>query len=417
MNLHHSKPTVVIGAGIIGAAIAHEMQRRGEKTILIDRNEPGTGASFGNMASIAINGFDAISRPSTWKKIPFWLVNPEAPVCADPLYVPKMLPWALRFLLAGTHKRIEEIEDAGASLATRAHQDLAAMLDRLNASDMLSQKTCLCLFGSEDEFAAGKANLDMMTRYGLEFEILSGRAIQAHEPLLNTAISKAALLPGNHFISNPYQLVLRLVEDFLALGGELRKTEITGMEPDGNRVTGLRLADGGRIEAEKIVVAAGVGSRFLAADIGEMLPLETERGYHTQIMEPGIELQWSIIWPDRAFMITPTAGGIRVGGSVEMAGLEKAPNYRRAKILVEHAKYALPGLQTGQASEWMGHRPALPDTIPVISASEKYSGLFYATGHGHLGLTFAATTARLLADMMTGLKPPVAMQPFDIGRF
>lgn len=134
-------------------------------------------------------------------------------------------------------------------------------------------------------------------------------------------------------------------------------------------------------------------------------------------MAPGIAMRHSIIWPARAFMVTPTAGGIRIGGTVEMAGLDAPPDFRRAKVLVRRAKEALPSLQTGEASEWMGHRPALPDTVPIIGPSATTRGLYYATGHGHLGLTYAATTARIIADLVTGAPPPIDLAPYRVDRF
>ncbi|MDO6966259.1 NAD(P)/FAD-dependent oxidoreductase [Rhizobium alvei] len=412
-----SDPIIIAGAGIVGAAIAFELSRRGRKVVLIDRQEPGRGASFGNMASIAINGFDAVSRPSTWKKIPFWLANPVAPVAADPLYAWRMVPWFLRFLRAGTSSRIREIEDAGASLATRSLEDLRLMLSLLGADHMLSETSCLCVFGSESEYRAGQGNLEMMGRYGLKYEILRGAEIQDREPLLTREIQHAALLPDNHFVSNPFELVGRLVAAMQSHGGTLVRGEVADVERDNGLVTGVRLTDGRTIAGSKVALTLGVHTRELAGRLAEPIPLETERGYHTQIMAPGIDLKWSIIWPERAFMITPTAGGIRVGGSVEMAGLERAPNWRRARILVDHAKFALPGLKVENAEEWMGHRPALPDTIPVISASARHPGLYYATGHGHLGLTYSATTANIMADMMTGEAPAVDMRPFRVNRF
>lgn len=134
-------------------------------------------------------------------------------------------------------------------------------------------------------------------------------------------------------------------------------------------------------------------------------------------MKPGISMRYSVIWPHRAFMVTPTAGGIRVGGNVELAGLDAAPDFRRPRVLVRHAQRALPGLKVEETTEWMGHRPALPDTIPIISPSSKMPGVFYATGHGHLGLTFSATTALVIADMVTGLKPSLDVTPFRIDRY
>jgi D-amino-acid dehydrogenase len=415
--MENRHPVIVAGAGIIGAAIAHELAARGEKVVLIDRQEPGRGASYGNMASIAVNGFDAISRPSTWKKIPGWLTNPDAPVTADPRYMVRMLPWFLKFLAAGRPSRIRAIEDAGASLASRSLADLKALLDRIGARDMLSQATCLSLYGSEAAFEDDHGNRDLMDRYGIKYEVLSGSAIREREPLLNPAIAKATLLPDNPFVSDPFRLVLRLVEAMQAAGGERLTGEVTRVERDNRGVTAVILADGRRLETSRLVIAMGVQTRALAAALGEPMPLETERGYHTQIMAPGIDLTYSLIWPERAFMVTPTAGGIRVGGSVEMAGLTRVPNWRRARILVEHARYALPALKVEDQSEWMGHRPAMPDTIPVLSASAQTAGVYYATGHGHFGLTYAATTGLVMADLLQGKTPPIDLRPFRIDRF
>lgn len=413
-----SHPVVVAGAGLVGTAIARELASRGEKVILVDRQEPGRGTSFGNMASVAVNGFDAASRPSTWRKLPFWMMNPQAPVTAHPLYAMKMIPWFLRFLAAGKPRRIREIEDAGASLATRALGDIRTLLANLNAPELISEATCLQLYETEKAFEDGRDNLELMDRYGLKYEVLTGAAIREHEPLLNPAISKAVLLPQNHFITDPLGYVCRMADDMQRRGGELLRGEIGRVERDIRGVTAVLLKDGRRIETDRLVVAAGMETAALASSMDEPIPLETERGYHTQIMPPGgASLRYSLIWPERAFMVTPTAGGIRVGGSVEMAGLTRAPNWRRARILVEHARFAVPSLKVENATEWMGHRPALPDTIPILSASARTRGLYYATGHGHLGLTYSATTGIVMADLVMGRTPAVDLKPFRIDRF
>ena len=412
-------PIIVAGAGLAGVGVARELAARGEKVVLIDRHEPGRGTSFGNMASIAVNGFDAASRPSTWKKLPFWMMNRQAPVTADPLYAVRMVPWFMRFLAAGRPKRIREIEDAGASLATRALADIRRLLGNIGAPELISEATCLQLYETEKAFEDGRDNLELMDRYGLEYEVLSGDALRAREPLLNPAILKAVLLPQNHFITDPHRYVMAIVEDMQRRGGELLTGEIARIEHDARGVTAVVLTDGRRIETGRVVIALGVKTADVARSMGEPFPLETERGYHTQIMSPGEggKLRYSLIWPERAFMVTPTAGGIRVGGSVEMAGLTRAPNWRRARILVEHAKFAVPSLKVENTTEWMGHRPATPDTIPVLSASARTKGLFYSTGHGHLGLTYSATTGIVMADLIQGRAPPVDMTPVRINRF
>jgi D-amino-acid dehydrogenase len=410
------RTVAVVGAGVIGASIAFELQRRGLKVTLIDKGEPGRGTSFGNMASIALD-FAAGSGPSTWRKIPGWLLDPEAPVWLRPSYAAKMLPWFVRFIAAGRPSRLRQIENAGMSLSAHALDDFRSMLSAIGALEMMTEEGCLAIYETEAEFADDRGHVEMMQRYRFDFEVLSGAAIRRYEPALSPSIAKAILLPDNKSVRSPYQLVVKLTDAAKARGATFLSGSVRNIEHKSNGDAVVLLDDGGRFEANAVVLAAGVHTRVLAEKLGEPIPLETERGYHTQIMKPGISMRYSLIWPHRAFMVTPTAGGIRVGGNVELAGLDAPPDFRRPRVLVRHAQRVLPGLKVEEATEWMGHRPSLPDTIPIISPSSKMPGVFYATGHGHLGLTFSATTARLIADMVTGIKPPVDMTPFRINRY
>lgn len=415
--MDEKKQTVaVVGAGVIGAAIALELQRRGLQVTLIDKGEPGRGTSYGNMASIALD-FAAGSGPSTWRKIPRWLLDPEGPVWLRPAYALKITPWFLRFLAAGRPSRLRAIEDAGMALSDRALSDFRAMLDAIGAPDLMTDEGCLAIYETEAEFTGDRGHLDLMRRYGFGFDILGGSDIRAIEPALSPSIARAVLLPDNKTIRNPYQLVVRLADAARGLGASFVSGAVRNVEKSGDGTSVVLLESGERITVDRVVLAAGVHTRFLAEKLGEPIPLETERGYHTQIMQPGISMRYSVIWPHRAFMITPTAGGIRVGGNVELAGLDAAPDFRRARVLVRHAQRAVPGLKVEEATEWMGHRPSLPDTIPIISPSSKMQGVWYATGHGHLGLTYSATTAQLVADMVTGRKPAVDLAPFRIDRY
>lgn len=408
---------VVVGAGIIGTAIAYELQRRGQSVVLIDRSAPGQGASYGNMASIAVTEFMPASRPGIWAQIPKWLLDPEGPVRVRPSHMPRLVPWFLRFLAASRPSKLRELEKAGAVLCARVHEDLDALLKQTGLQHMLSAEGCLSVYSDDAEFHADREHIDILDRFGFRYEVLAGNSVRDLEPALTTKIGKAVLFPDNRSISDPYRLVVALSERFQVLGGHIEQGEVVGFEHDYAGVAALRLGDGRRLEADGVVLAAGAFTARLSARLKEPIPLETERGYHTQIMAPGISMRHSMIWPARAFMVTPTAGGIRVGGTVEMAGLDAAPDYRRAKVLVKRAREALPELKVEQTSEWMGHRPALPDTVPVMGLSAKHRNVWYATGHGHLGLTYGATTARLMADLITGAKPPVDMKPYRVDRF
>lgn len=408
--------TLVIGAGIIGTAIAHDLQRRGRQVVLVDRDSPGRGASFGNMASIAVTEFMPASRPSVWRQIPGWMLDPEGPVRIRPSYMPRLVPWFLRFIAASRPAKLRQLEAEGAALCSRALGDTLDLLRETGLTDQISDEGCLSLYTDEAEFKADRDHIEILERFGFAHEVLGRQAIKALEPELSDRIGMAVLFPQNRSMKDPYKLVLALAERFAALGGRVETGEVTGFTRS-DRITEVILKDGRRLPADEVIIAAGAFSARLAKLLGEPIPLETERGYHTQIMAPGISLKHSIIWPARAFMVTPTAGGIRVGGTVEMAGLEAAPDYRRSKITVKRAMTALPNLKCNDFTEWMGHRPALPDTVPILSASARTRGLFYATGHGHLGLTYAATTARLMGQLITGQRPEIDLHPYRINRF
>src|SRR5580698_382851 len=411
-------PVVVIGAGIIGTAIAFELQRRGRPAILVDRSEPGRGCSFGNMGSIAVTEFLPASRPAIWTQLPKWIFSAEGPVRLRLGYLPRLAPWLVRFLLAGRHSKLRALEDAGAALCARVYEDFMTLLSAAGLLDMLSTAGCLSLYATDAELYSDREHLEALRRYGIAHEHLDRAALEALEPAIGPRISRGVLFPENRTIADPYKLVLGLVDRFVGMGGRRETGNAVSFEltRDGT-LSGVRLGDGRRLNASAVVVATGIDTPRLSKTLGEAIPLETERGYHTQIMDPGVTLNHSIIWPSRAFMVSPVAGGIRVGGTVELAGLDAPPDYRRAKMVVARAREALPGLQIRDTSEWMGHRPALPDTVPVIGPSAKVRGVFYATGHGHLGLTYAATTARLIGDLVTGRKPPLNLTPYRVDRF
>ena len=410
------KTTVVVGAGIIGTAIAYELQKRGCSVMLIDRDAPGMGASFGNMGSIAVTEFLPLARLSTFRQIPGWLIDPQGPIRISPRYIPRLIPWFVRFFAASRPKTVRKLEAHGAVLCARALGDLQALLGDLGIAEQISNTGCLTLYANEAEFKADAERIGMLDRFGFRYELLDGPEIRDREPAISPLISKAALLPDNRTLVDPYLLTKTLIQRFISLGGQVLQGNVTGFSRN-DRITSVRLEDGGSLSADQVVLCAGAYTGRLAKMVSEPIPLETERGYSTQIMSPGIKLNHSIIWPAKAFMVSPTAGGIRVGGTVEMAGLDAAPDFRRAKITVSRAQEALPGLQVSNATERMGHRPAFPDTIPLLSPSAKTQGVYFATGHGHLGVTYAATTALLMGQLIAGEQPDVDLAPYHINRF
>ena len=408
--------TAVIGAGVIGASVAYELQKRGHGVTLIDRQPPGSGASYGNLASIAVTEFLPVSRPSIWLQTPGWVLHPEGPIRVSPRHAPRLIPWFFKFFRAGLPWNMRRLEAQGAALCRPALSDMQSLMAEIGLREEISQAGCLSLYANDSEFAADRERLDMLDRHGFQYELIDRDHLSVLEPAISDRIARAVLLPDNRTVADPHKIVMRLVEIVKSKDGTFEKGDVVGIEP-GPDGTDIHLRGGRTLRAKKVVICAGAFSARLSHLLKEPIPLETERGYHTQIMSPGIHLDHSIIWPAKAFMVSPTAGGIRIGGTVEMAGLDAAPNYNRAKVTVRRAKEALPDLTVKDCSEWMGHRPALPDTIPVMSASRKAPGVFYATGHGHLGLTEAATCSKFMGDLITGQKPAIDPAPYSITRF
>ncbi|EYD76912.1 D-amino acid dehydrogenase small subunit [Rubellimicrobium mesophilum DSM 19309] len=408
--------TVVVGAGIIGVSIAHDLQKRSREVVLVDKGEPGMGASFGNMASIAVTEFMPASRPSVWRQIPGWMLDPEGPVRVRPGYMPRLVPWFLRFLAASRPTKLRELEEQGAALCKLALGDTEALLKEIGAADQLTETGCLSLYADEAEFRADRDHIEILDRFGFAYEVLGGNAIRDLEPEITTKIGKAVLFLDNRSLKSPHRYVTLLAERFQALGGRIERGEVLGFDRS-DRITGVRLKDGRVLEAEEVVLCAGAWTGILAALLGEPIPLETERGYHTQIIGPGA------VAPALDHLAGARLHGDAHGGRHPRGrdggdgGLDAAPDYRRSKVTVRRAREALPNLRVGQATEWMGHRPALPDTVPIISRSARTPGVFYATGHGHLGVTYAATTGRLIGDLVTGATPPIDLHPYRIDRF
>ena len=236
------------------------------------------------------------------------------------------------------------------------------------------------------------------------------------QPALSPDIPGAIFVPGAAHCINPLGLSQALCRHFVEGGGRFVQERVVGltMGPEGPTHV---LAGGTRYPADAVVIAAGAYSRQFARDLGADVPLDTERGYHVQLPDPGVEVRFPMLFSGRGFAVTPMSGGLRCAGTVELRGLNAPPNYARADVILQQAKTLLPGLQDKGVERWMGHRPSMPDSLPVISPVPGRRNVFYAFGHGHLGLTLGAVTGSLIADMVSGREPSIDVTPFRADRF
>ncbi|MFP6742525.1 MAG: FAD-dependent oxidoreductase [Alphaproteobacteria bacterium] len=411
-----AESVVVIGAGIVGMACAGYLQRDGHAVTVVDRVAPGEGCSFGNAGGMSPGSVVPLSMPGTSAQVMKWLFDPLGPLSLRPSYLPRLIPWLLRFKRAGSPERVEQI-----SIALRAlHEDLFECYDPLiraaKAEDLIVRDGQMYVYQSEESFRQDAAGRDLRRARGVVVEELDSDQIREREPALAPIFERAAFFPEHGHCRDPHALVRRLAEQFQRAGGTILRRHVNGFEigPDGP--TRLH-ADGGDIDCSALVIAAGAWSHRLAARLGSKVPLETQRGYHVTVADPGVAPRRIVMWADRKFMATPMEHGLRFAGTAEFAGLDAPPDYRRARALLDHGRIMYPGLKDEHVSEWMGHRPCLPDSLPVIGRSPRFPAVHYAFGHGHTGLTGASMTGQFIADLVAGRPPVIDVAPFRVDRF
>ncbi len=409
-------PVLIVGAGIVGLACAFHLLERGRAVTLVDRGEPAgqMRASAGNAGGIAVTECLPAAVPGLWRKLPRWLLDPLGPLYLRPGHLPRLLPWLLAFLRAGEIARVRRIAAALAALNAQVYPELEPLLARIGLGDHLHRVGALVLYCDARARAADAFEWEVKRGQGVRAEPVERGEIQALEPAVGPAMGCGIFQPDWAHVSDPAAIVRALQAALRARGAVFEDGEAVAVERGEGGATGLRLAGGRRLAGAAVVLAAGAWSARLACD---PVLLESERGYNTTLPRPGIDVRRELIFAAEKFVATPLEVGLRIGGAAEFAGLAAPPNDRRAQALVTLARRALPALRTDGGQVWMGHRPATPDSLPVIGPSPRLPGLYYAFGHGHLGLTQAAPTGRAIADLVTGARPALDLAPFSIARF
>jgi len=405
---------VVVGAGIVGMSVALWLQRHGHAVTVVDRQPPGHGASCGNAATIANYHCIPLGNPAIIRQVPSLLFNPDSPLAIRWTYLPTLAPWLVRFLLASRPGRVAEIAAALAALQHRVDEDYRPLFEMAGAGDLILRNGSLYLYGSADSYARARPEIELRRRHGLPLEEVDAARIAELEPNLAPIYHRGILFPGASHVRDPLRLVERFAEAFRARGGTLVLGEVRAVERGED---GMVVRTGGApLTADRVVVAAGAWSRPLARTLGDHIPLDTERGYHVMFPEGAGLLRRPVGWADIGFYMTPLEGGLRAAGTVEFAGLDAPPNPRRTKLIADGARRLLPQLDQ-PASEWLGFRPSMPDSLPVIGLSPRNDRVVYAFGHGHLGLTLGGVSGRLVADLIGGRPTTVDTAPYGPGRF
>ncbi|MCB2130086.1 MAG: FAD-binding oxidoreductase [Rhodobacteraceae bacterium] len=412
-----STDLIVIGAGVIGLSIANTALARGLSVTVIDRAGPAAGTSAGNAGGFAFCEIQPLASPGTLLKSPKWLVDPLGPLSVPLAYATKILPWMIRFARECTPARVRASVVAQAALMAQSRAALEDLMAQTGTLDMLRKTGQMSVFESARGFDAARRNWQDAGRHGYSHRPLIGAdEIASAQPGLSPRFTHAILTDAWWAIADPKLYTLALGEAFLRDGGKIEIAEVAAIAPETGAAT-VRLTDGRTETARKVVLAAGAFSHRIAKSLGDRIPLEAERGYNTTLPPGAFDLRRHITFADHGFVAAPLATGIRIGGAVELGGIDLPPNYARSRAMLKRAAEFMPGLKTEGGTEWMGHRPSLPDTLPVIGPAPASRDVIYAFGHGHLGLTQSAGTARIVADLVTGAAPAIDLSPFSPNRF
>lgn len=406
----------ILGAGIVGLATAANLVQRGYQVTLIDREGPAAGTSRGNASAIAWTDVAPLASPGLWKQAVKWLVDPLGPLSVRPAYALRILPWMLRFMAASSPERVRKSTLALADLNGGALPAWERLWRASGTHNQVRRDGCLELFDTEASLARARSGWAEQREFGMEVNELEAGELRELEPALSDRVVGGVMVPGWIQMDDPLTLCLSLADWLKNQGVDFQVAEIERLEP---REAGCDLLTktGERTETQHLVIACGAWSKHLAAQIGDAIPLDTERGYNITIPEPGIAVRRMIMLPGHGFVVSPLSIGLRVGGAVEFGGLKLPPNWKRVEAMVAKARLFLPGLQTAGGERWMGYRPSLPDSLPVISPASHHERIYYGFGHAHHGLTESAVTGEMITDMIEGNTPSVYPAPFAADRF
>ena len=414
---------VVIGAGIVGAACALELLRDGHRVTIVEPGEPGgeQAASYGNGTLLNPSSIIPMSSPGIWKKVPSYLSDPLGPLAIRWSYLPKVLPWLRRFLAAGsTPEKVGAIGKALRPLLFQAPERHRKLAEEAGVADLITKQGVLFAYPNRAAFEAEALSWKVRADNGVTWLELDEDELRQREPSLDRHYKFALLVEENGQCRDPGAYVAALIRHAVDQGAILRRARATGFRIEARHLRSVT-TEGDEIPCERAVIAAGAWSKILARQVGDTVPLETERGYHIVIRDPGIEPRYPVMPSDGKMGCAMTPQGLRLGGQVELAGLEADPNWQRADVLLKFARKVYPGIPEGLSLDkvkvWMGHRPSMPDGLPCLGPASGCPDVVYAFGHGHVGLTAGATTGLVVADIIAGRTPRVDLAPYAAKRF
>lgn len=413
MLIRERTDIAVIGAGVVGLTTALELLEAGREVVLVEPGQPGMGASYGNAGTIAGYATSPVGTPDVLRSLPSLLFSRTSPLAIRHRALPSLMPWLLRFLRQSMAAPAEHNARAIASLLADSKERWDDLSLRVQGAGILQRRGCLYLYETAAALAGAEAEMARRRALGVEVELIGPDRLAELEPGLPAGLGGAAFFPEATFLNDPGRM-MGLIADAVLDRARLIEARVDRLTRGADGIvlegTGLHL------HARRVVIAAGAHSRALARQAGDRIPLDTERGYHVEWDMDESLLSRPTCPTARGFYFCPMDGRLRVAGTVELGGLTLPPSPHRIRKLVEGARAFFPDLGEPDRA-WMGFRPSLPDSLPVIGPSAAGAEVIHAFGHGHLGVTLAPITARIVADLVSGSTPPVDISAFRSTRF
>ncbi|MCZ6470401.1 MAG: FAD-binding oxidoreductase [Gammaproteobacteria bacterium] len=413
--MNNNLTVAVVGAGIVGTSCALWLQKKGFSVILIDPEKPGSGTSYGNACTIADYGCVPVNSPTIFKRLPGLLFSKESPLTVDPGYALRHLSWQIRFLRNCRKTKVERISRILGKLLKKTYQGLDPLIEFSGSQHLLSQPGCMYVYKNPGEFKNARAANQLRRDQGVEFTELDAGDIHDLEPNIKLPFEKGLLFDKASQVLNPQSLTTSYLDCLLSNQGRYVQQRALSID-HANAAVSVNLDNGEKLHADRVVIAAGAFSGRIMGTGAHRLPLDTERGYHIQYTGLQSLLNRPVCWNAAGFYATPMDEGLRLAGTVEIAGFSEAKNPRILSYLKRKGEEMF-DLPEQPDQEWLGFRPSLPDALPAIGYSPYSEYVLFAFGHHHLGLTLAGITGKLIAELINKEEPSHNLTPFNPARF
>lgn len=409
----HKTEIAIIGAGIVGLSCAALLSTEGFDVLLIDPESPGSGASFGNAASISPHAISPVGSPAVLRQLPHLLFNPQSPLSIRIPYLPVLMPWLARFTAQSFQRPFAHNQQVMAELQTRSMSAWREMANLVGLNDQIVERGVLYTYPDKASLEAAQSEIRIRREHGIQQIVLNAGEVRQLEPNLPACAGGIHHIGSTH-LKDPGVATGQIAQFITSSGASILKERVHGVKRERS---GVCLQVGNKsVLAKQVIIATGAHSAKLARQVGDHIPLISHRGYHIEFDMDELPISRPVHRTQLGFYLTPLNGRLRAAGTVELASNEASPSARRFEQIEKGVRSTFPNLPP-VSRQWMGLRPALPDSLPVIGSSSKGSDIIYAFGHGHVGMTLGPITARLVTSLIKGEEPELSLDNFSARRF